>query len=154
MSKGTWGQDSSNKLFALIHSGVPGVNSLFSNFCFNEKAVVFAELRKIQRQLGRDVFPLIPQTLYPSYREMIISPDFPCVGKVGSAHAGKGKIKINDGEVFEDFASLAALQPYYITTEPYIKWDWDGRIQRFYTRFFFFFFFPFSLLRSKVSKQP
>lgn len=68
VSKGTWMQDSTNKLFAFIHAGLPAVNSLFSNFCFNEKAVVFAELRKIQKRLGKDVFPLIPQTLYPSYR--------------------------------------------------------------------------------------
>ncbi len=117
------------QLFALIHANVPAVNSLMSCFMFLEKAVVFAELRKIQARLGRDVFPLIPQTLYPSHREMIITPDMPCVVKTGSAHAGKGKMLLHNGEAFEDYASLVALQPYYCTSEPYIKWDWDGRVQ-------------------------
>jgi hypothetical protein len=77
--------------------------------------VVFAALRVVQSQLDTPELKLIPQTLYPSHREMIIAPDMPCVGKtgnktrekvhvifiinIGSAHAGKGKIKIESGEV-------------------------------------------------------
>ncbi len=38
------------------------------------------------------------------------SPDMPAVGKTGSAHAGKGKIKLTSAEMFEDYASLVALQ--------------------------------------------
>jgi hypothetical protein len=31
---------------------------------------------------------VIEQTLYGNHREMLITPDFPIVGKVGHAHAG------------------------------------------------------------------
>jgi hypothetical protein len=40
------------------------------------------------RRLGKDNFPVIEQTLYGNHREMLITPDFPIVGKVGHAHAG------------------------------------------------------------------
>ena len=86
--------------------------------------------RKIQKKLGKDEFPLIEQTMYPSYREMVISPDVPCVGKTGSAHAGKGKILIRSRETWEDYASLVALQPYFCTAERFVDWDWDGRVQK------------------------
>jgi glutathione synthase/RimK-type ligase-like ATP-grasp enzyme len=52
------------------------------------------------------------------------------VGKTGSAHAGKGKIKIGTSEMFEDYASLVALQPYFSTCERFVSWDWDGRVQK------------------------
>jgi hypothetical protein len=115
VSKGTWTQDSSNKLFALCHAAIPCTNSASACVAFLDKPVVYGELIRIQRKLGRDRFPVIEQTLYPSYREMTVSPDVPLVGKVGSAHAGKGKILIRSGETWEDFASLVALQPYFVT---------------------------------------
>ncbi len=130
VSRGTWTQDSSNKLMALAHGDVPCTNSAFSCHCFLEKPIVWGELKKIQKRLGVTAFPLIEQTMYPSYREMSVSPDLPCVGKTGSAHAGKGKIKIATSETFEDYASLVALQPYFSTCEKFINWDWDGRVQK------------------------
>jgi hypothetical protein len=129
-TRGTWGQDSSNKLFALMHAGIEATNSLLSCYSCLEKPVVWSELRRLARKLGADTFPLVSQTFYPSYREMIIPPEMPCVGKTGSAHAGKGKILIRSEEVFEDYASLVAVQPYFSTVEEYIDWDWDGRIQK------------------------
>ena len=61
---------------------------------------MWCELKKIQKRLGKDKFPLINQTFYTSkifieikcknlissflidYGSMIIAPDFPCVAKV------------------------------------------------------------------------
>ena len=125
VTRGTWTQDSTNKLFALAHANVPATNSLFSVYNFLEKPIVWSELRKIQQRLSKEDFPLIPQTLYPSYREMIMSPEMPAVAKVGSAHAGKGKILLRSQEMFEDVASLVALQPYFCTVEDFVEWDWD-----------------------------
>jgi synapsin len=49
---------------------------------------MWCELKKIQKRLGKDKFPLINQTYYTNFGSMIIAPDFPCVAKVGSFHAG------------------------------------------------------------------
>jgi hypothetical protein len=137
VSKGTWTQDSSNKLMALCHSAVPCTNSASACHAFLEKPVVYGELRRVQQRLGKETFPLIDQVMYPSYKEMSVSPgnisldcfrptylvkDVPCVGKTGSAHAGKGKIKITSSELWEDYASLVALQPYFCTAEKFINW--------------------------------
>ncbi len=130
VSRGTWTQDSSNKLLALCHSAVPCTNTASSCCAFLEKALVYGELRKIQQRLGKEAFPLIEQTMYPSYREMSVCTDLPCVGKTGSAHAGKGKILIRTAETWEDYASLVAIQPFFCTAEKYIDWEYDGRVQK------------------------
>eukprot|EP01119_Soliformovum_irregulare_P003620 TRINITY_DN1437_c0_g1_i5.p2 TRINITY_DN1437_c0_g1~~TRINITY_DN1437_c0_g1_i5.p2 ORF type:complete len:220 (+),score=46.42 TRINITY_DN1437_c0_g1_i5:512-1171(+) len=56
--------------------------------------------------------------------------EFPVVVKVGTAHAGFGKMKIKDYSDFEDFRSVIALQREYVTAEPFIDWDYDFRIQK------------------------
>jgi len=61
---------------------------------------------------------------------MRIAPNFPIIIKVGAAHAGFGKIKLNDYHQFEDFASVMALSSDYITAEPFIQADYDIRIQK------------------------
>lgn len=121
--------DSRNLLYALQHAGVPCVNSLHSLLCCLERPWVFGELKKIQRRLG-DRFPLIGQTFYPSHRNMVIDPGFPCVVKVGACHAGYGKIKVDNRSAFEDVRSLVALNGDYATAEEFIKWDYDIRIQK------------------------
>jgi hypothetical protein len=128
-SKGHWGQDSTNKLLVLLHSGVPAVNSIFSIYCFLQKPVIWAALKDIQAKLGAAEFPLIQQTLYPSFKEMAIHPDLPCVGKIGSFDAGKGKAVLKTEEALDDFRSIVAVQPAFATLEPFVDWDWDGRVQ-------------------------
>ena len=45
VSRGTYGQDSTNKLLTLLHAGVSATNSIFACHCFLEKPLVWAELR-------------------------------------------------------------------------------------------------------------
>jgi len=113
-----------------MHGNIPSVNSLSSAYFCLERCLVFAELRKIRKRLGFDNFPVIDQTLFTHHREMLITPDFPIVAKVGHAHAGYGKIRIKADDEFQDFRSLCALHGDYVTVEPFIQWDWDGRIQK------------------------
>ena len=40
-------------------------------FVKQDKPWVFAHLLLLQRRLGRENFPLIEQTFYPNYREMV-----------------------------------------------------------------------------------
>jgi hypothetical protein len=57
-----------------------------------ERPIVFGALKEVQKQLGKDNFPLIPQTYYPVYREMLITPDFPAVCKVSKREAKRQSI--------------------------------------------------------------
>eukprot|EP01112_Ceratiomyxa_fruticulosa_P009940 TRINITY_DN260_c0_g1_i3.p1 TRINITY_DN260_c0_g1~~TRINITY_DN260_c0_g1_i3.p1 ORF type:complete len:379 (-),score=87.44 TRINITY_DN260_c0_g1_i3:91-1227(-) len=130
VSRGVHLQDSRNLLFGLIHANIPSVNSLNSAYMCLDRAIVFGALKDIQSKLGRENFPLIAQTFYPHHREMLITPEFPIVAKVGHAHSGFGKIKIKSSEEFQDFKSLCALHGDYVTVEPFIPWDFDMRIQK------------------------
>mmetsp|Transcript_18103 Transcript_18103/g.45954 ORF Transcript_18103/g.45954 Transcript_18103/m.45954 type:complete len:412 (-) Transcript_18103:114-1349(-) len=130
ITRGIKGQDSRNVLLGMIHANVPSVNSLLSAQLVLERPVMFSELRKIQRRVGIDRFPLIAQTYYASHREMLITPDPPFVAKMAHCHAGYGKMKVDDQKQFEDLRSLVAVHGDYVTVEPFIDWDWDGRVQR------------------------
>jgi len=47
----------------------------------------------------------------------IVTPDLPMVCKVGHAHAGFGKVRLQSSDQVADFKSLAALHGDYITAE-------------------------------------
>lgn len=130
VSHGIRGQDSRPLLFGLAHSGVPAVNTVRSAILCLERPIVFGELKKVCRRLGKGSFPVIPQTYYPTHSDIVVAPDFPLVGKVGHAHAGAGKIKLTESSQLADFKSLCALHEDYVTLEPFIKWDFDSRIQK------------------------
>jgi len=122
--------DDRNKLFALKHANIPSLNSLHSCYMVLERAWVFAELKKIQERLGKDVFPLIPQSFYPSYKQMVIPPAMPCVIKIGPYHSGFGKMLVKDDTAWDDLKSVIACHNDYATSEPFIAYDWDIRIQK------------------------
>jgi len=115
-----------------MHANVPSINSLESAYFCLERPTVFGALKAIQTKLKEEGvdFPLIPQNLYPNFKEMVITPEFPLVGKIGHAHAGYGKMKIKSSEEMADFKSVLALHHDYVTLEPFIEWDFDMRIQK------------------------
>jgi len=118
-----------------MHGNIPSVNSLQAVYCCLERPIVFGALKSLRKKLGRDKFPLIEQTLYPHHREIVITPDFPNVAKVGHAHAGYGKMKLKSAEEMSDFRSLCALHDDYVTIEPFVEWDFDMRIQKIGTHY-------------------
>jgi len=128
-------QNFKNTLMAFKFVNIPSVNSLDSIFNFIERPWVFAELNNIREHLGHSNFPLIEQNYYPTHREMLISPQFPVVVKVGHAHAGYGKVKIKDHHDFADFAGVLGLSKVYSTAEPFIDGDFDLRIQKIGTSY-------------------
>jgi synapsin len=128
--RGIYGQDFRNVLYGLQHANVPSLNSLDSIYFCQEKPIIYGKLNTLRKKLGDERFPLIPQTYYGSWKAMSFHTDLPVVVKFGTCHSGFGKMRITTDSDFEDIRSIVALQPHYVTAEPFIDWDYDIRIQK------------------------
>merc|ERR550525_2180912 len=123
--------DGRSRLDGLLFADVPAVNSLQSILLFCERPAVQGQLHRLQRLLGRERFPVVPQHFASSHRSLMYGYTFPAVVKVGSAHAGCGKMLINDHHQMSDFRSVLHMMPQeHCMVEPFIRGEVDLRIQK------------------------
>jgi hypothetical protein len=98
--------DGRSRLDGFLFADVPAVNSLQSVMTFCSRAAVSGQLHRLRRRLGEETFPVIPQHFASSHRSFMYGYTFPAVVKVGSAHAGAGKMQITDHHQMSDFRSV------------------------------------------------
>jgi glutathione synthase/RimK-type ligase-like ATP-grasp enzyme len=136
----THGGSYKSQLLGLKFANLPSVNSLDSVLMSMERAYQYSELLKVQKKLGKDVFSVVPMAYFTNEKislnvpdsplDKIHQPGFPVVVKVGSAHAGRGKIRSNDEEELQDLKGVLAMSHDYYTLEPLVKFEFEYRIQK------------------------
>ncbi|OTF71577.1 synapsin-like protein, partial [Euroglyphus maynei] len=128
-------QNYSDIIVGLKYGLVPSINSLQSFYNFQDKAWVFANLLAIQRKQGKEMFPLIEQTFYQSYKDTSHVPKLPCVIKIGSSSSGLGKVKVENINQYQDIRSILMITDKYCTIESFIDAKCDFNLQKIGTNY-------------------
>lgn len=98
--------------------------------CVNPTKVLLACYDRLTMlaMLKRLDLPILPQTIsFGNGMIERIQPDLPVVAKIGSYHAGYGKMRIQTTEQWTEFCDLSFVSSDYCSIEPYIEYMRDIR---------------------------
>ena len=120
--------DFRNILYGFFHANIPIINTFDGVYMELERPIMMGRLFEIQKRLGANNFPVVPQFFYSDSYEMVITPDPPYVIKVSFPHAGIGKLCVHDASQFSDIKSLLRLHNDYVQVEPFLESEYEVRI--------------------------
>jgi len=129
------GEDFKSVLLGFQYGQVRSINSLQSIYNFQDKPWVYAHLLGLQRKLGKENFPLIEQAFYQNHKEIVHKGSYPCVFKIGHAHGGLGKVKVDTAEGFQDLKGVVAVSSQYCTVEEFVDAYCDLHIYKIGTKY-------------------
>uniref|UniRef100_A0A6G1SQT9 Synapsin n=1 Tax=Aceria tosichella TaxID=561515 RepID=A0A6G1SQT9_9ACAR len=100
---------------------------------FQDRQQIFAKLLRVQRHLGKENFPLIPQVFCQTHQDLLnyINNSYislPCLVRTGPL--GKGKIRIDNLQMLKDFATIMATSEQSCTIEQYLDVKCDLIVQK------------------------
>jgi len=133
------GDNFKNQVLGFKMCNIPAVNTVNSVYMGMERVYVYSELKRIQEKIGKENFDVVDCYYYSNQKIVLNVPSplepeqatpFPLVCKVGTGHEGKGKIRIRENQELKDFRGVLTLNNNYFTTEPYIKFDFEFRVQK------------------------
>ncbi|XP_030331261.1 synapsin-1 [Strigops habroptila] len=85
-------------LVGLHLGGVPSTDPLPALYAFAHPPCLFAQLVRLQRELGPEAFPLVPQRFCNRPRGLLAAPTFPMMVTLSPAPAGVGKVRVGSPE--------------------------------------------------------
>ncbi|KAM9510781.1 synapsin-1-like [Guaruba guarouba] len=85
-------------LVGLHLGGVPSTDPLPALYAFAHPPYLFAQLVRLQRELGPEAFPLVPQRFCNRPRGLLTAPTFPMMVTLSPAPAGVGKVRVGSPE--------------------------------------------------------
>jgi len=129
------GEDFKSVLLGFQYGQVRSINSLQSIYNFQDKPWVYAHLLGLQKKLGKENFPLIEQAFYQNHKEIVHKGSYPCVFKIGHAHGGLGKVKVDTAEGFQDLTGVVAVSSQYCTVEEFVDAYCDLHIYKIGTKY-------------------
>jgi len=115
------GEDFKSALVGFQYGQVPSINSLESVYNFQDKPWVYAHLLALQKKLGKENFPLMEQSFFQNHKDIAWEGGFPCVFKIGHAHGGQGKVKVENEAALEDIKGVVAVSNQYCTIEKFVE---------------------------------
>ncbi|XP_040473714.1 synapsin-1-like [Falco naumanni] len=93
-------EGATRRLLVGLHlGGVPSTDPLPALYAFAHPPCLFAKLAQLQRELGPEAFPLVPQGFCNHPRGLLTAPTFPMMVTFSPAPAGVGKVRVGTPEV-------------------------------------------------------
>lgn len=100
---------------------------------FQDRQQIFTRLAKVQRTLGKENFPLIPQIYCQTHQDLLnyvqsSTIKLPCLVRLGAQ--GSAKIMVESVQTLKDLASILKSVSLSCTIEPYLTVKYDLIVQK------------------------